>query len=124
MTDSLTLTFLGTGASIPTPTRGVSSCYLQKGSTGFLFDCGEGTQLKLQQAGIALVKIRYILISHLHGDHLFGLPGLLSTMQLLNRDLPLTLFGPVGLGDYLSCLQQSRKFTLDYPLEIVELKPE
>jgi len=95
--------FLGTSAGMPTKKRNVPSCALIFNTTGefWLFDCGEGTQQQIHNAGLKLSKLTNIFISHLHGDHLFGLPGLLATRGLLGIKKSINIFGPVGLDNYL-----------------------
>lgn len=124
MTDLLKLIFLGTGAAAPSITRRSPALAIQREGEVILCDCGEGVQVRLQQAGVSPADVRTILISHLHGDHLFGLPGFLSSQQLFKRVQPLTLYGPVGLKRYLDCVQAVSKYPVDYPLTVVELEEE
>ena len=98
---SFELTILGSGAAIPTLSRGTTSHYINCHQRHILIDCGEGTQLQLRKFKIKFQKITTILISHLHGDHVFGLPGLISTMQLLGRTQGLKIIGPKGLKNLL-----------------------
>ncbi len=98
------LTILGCNAAIPTPTRNPSAQILIANGHQFLIDCGEGTQFQLRKLHISLMRIEAILISHMHGDHVFGLIGLISTMSLYNRTSPLLLVGPPDLQDFLSPL--------------------
>ena len=95
------LTILGSGSAVPTPKRNPSSQFINCHNRRILIDCGEGTQFQIRKYKIKLQSIQIILISHLHGDHYFGLAGLLSTMNLLGRDGQLTIYGPVGLEDIL-----------------------
>jgi ribonuclease Z len=88
-----------------------------------LIDCGEGTQERMIDAGIRTFKIKHILISHLHGDHVFGLPGLLSSYAHLKRTEPLTVFGPVGIQGLLDSIFRYTELTLTYPLTIIEKVP-
>ena len=76
---------LGTGSALPIKNRGASSQVIQSGNSYYLIDCGEGTQLKLRDLKIPFLRINHIFISHLHGDHFLGLPGLISSFNLLNR---------------------------------------
>jgi ribonuclease Z len=92
------LTILGSSAALPTPLRFPTAHLLNAGGRFFLIDCGEGTQIKLMQYGINLSRIHHILISHLHGDHVFGLFGLLSTLGIMGRKVPLHLYGPGDLN--------------------------
>jgi len=94
---SLTLTFLGTGAAIPTLKRGHTTIHLNyqgKGTASILFDCGEGTQTQLVRAGISFMGIDLIFISHWHADHFIGIYGLLNSMGLEGRTRPIAVFGP------------------------------
>jgi ribonuclease Z len=96
----LHLVFLGTAGATPTVDRGSSAVLLIRGSERILIDCGEGTQRQLMRSA-GLARIGMILITHLHGDHYLGLPGLLKTLSLLGRTEPLLLYGPEGLYDLL-----------------------
>ncbi|HLA82789.1 MAG TPA: ribonuclease Z [Thermoleophilia bacterium] len=96
----LHLIFLGTAGATPTVDRGSSALLLIRGSERILIDCGEGTQRQLMRSA-GLARIGIILITHLHGDHYLGLPGLLKTLSLLGREEPLLLYGPEGLYDLL-----------------------
>lgn len=94
---SFEVTILGSGAALPTSKRKPTSQYINCNERSILIDCGEGTQDQLRRFGIKFQRINHILISHLHGDHFFGLIGLLSTMHLLGRDKGLTIYGPKEL---------------------------
>lgn len=96
------LTILGCNSAVPTVSRNPSAQVLAVGGSVFLIDCGEGTQFQLRRFHVGFMRIEAIFISHMHGDHVFGLIGLLSTMSLFNRTSPLTVFGPPELDDYLS----------------------
>ena len=93
----ITLQILGSGAATPTLTRGVTAQYLNFNERRILIDCGEGTQLQLRRFGIKFQRLQYIFISHLHGDHYLGLPGLLASMHLLGRVAPIHIFAPPEL---------------------------
>ncbi len=88
---------LGSGAAVPTSSRNPSAHYVVCRDRHILIDCAEGTQMRLRENELKFQKIDYILISHLHGDHYFGLVGLLSTMHLLGRTRPINIYGPEGL---------------------------
>jgi ribonuclease Z len=93
----LRIIFLGTGGSWPTVKRNVSSVAVKRGSEIILFDCGEGTQRQFQQSNLSYMQISKIFITHFHGDHFLGVPGLIQTMQLNDRDKPLDIYGPKGI---------------------------
>lgn len=95
---------LGSGAALPTSRRAPSSQYICCNNRHILIDCGEGTQMQLRKYGVHMQRISHILISHLHGDHFFGLPGLLSTMNLLGRDKGITVYCPPELPSILQQL--------------------
>lgn len=118
----LDLVFFGTSASVPTAHRAPSAILLRRGGERFLFDCAEGTQRQMLRSSIGLIELREIFLTHFHADHYLGLPGMLKTFALRGRELPLTVYGPVGLGDLFAALR--RIFgKLSYDLDLVELKP-
>lgn len=88
------ITFLGTAGSVPTVERNPISVLLEYQRQGFLFDVGEGTQRQFMRFRRSMLKVQHIFISHIHGDHVFGLPGLLHTMALLDRRTPLHVWAP------------------------------
>src|SRR4030095_5354002 len=96
------IVLLGTSSAVPTLTRGLSSTALVREGDVFLFDCGEGTQMQLMRSSVNRSRIHSILSGHLHGDHLYGIAGLISTLHLDGRVEPLNVFGPEGLGAFLS----------------------
>jgi ribonuclease Z len=114
------LTILGTSAAVPTVKRGLTSQVLTVENRSYLIDCGEGTQLQMQRFGVARGKIRQIFISHLHGDHVFGLPGLLTSFALNGRKEPLDLFGPIGISRYIISILEATTAFLTYQLTIYE----
>ncbi|HBC9288238.1 TPA: ribonuclease BN [Escherichia coli] len=119
------LIFLGTSAGVPTRTRNVTAILLNlKHPTQaglWLFDCGEGTQHQMLHTAFNPGKLDRIFISHLHGDHLFGLPGLLCSRSMSGIVQPLTIYGPKGIREFVeTALRISGSWT-DYPLEIVEI---
>ncbi|WP_434669930.1 ribonuclease Z [Klebsiella sp. B345] len=121
------LTFLGTSAGVPTRTRNMTSIVLNlqqpTAAEMWLFDCGEGTQHQFLDTPFHPGKLNKIFITHLHGDHLFGLPGLLCSRSMQGNSLPLTLYGPTGLKEFVeTALRLSGSWT-DYPLTIVEVGP-
>ena len=111
------LTILGSNSSIPAASRNPSAQILNIRDRYFLIDCGEGTQLQLRKNHIKMQRIGHIFISHLHGDHYFGLVGLLSTMNLLGREKPLVIFGPEGLQRIISIQLEAGDNKLRFPME-------
>lgn len=107
---------LGSGAAMPTVGRGVSSVAVQIDRDWLLVDCGEGTQVQLQRFRIKWGRIDHILISHLHGDHFFGLPGLIFTYHLFNRKRPLNIYSHEGLQGIIENLLQTTIPNLSYPI--------
>lgn len=114
------VTPLGVGGAIPTRDRHLSALALRREGRVLLFDCGEGTQFQLLRAGLLGPKLEAVFITHLHGDHVFGLPGLLSTLKLLERTAPLTVVGPEGLAAMLSAAPGANAENLPYPLHLSE----
>lgn len=96
------ITLLGTSALVPLPDRALTAVALTCAGHTILFDCGEGTQAAARKAGVSLMKADLIALTHYHGDHIFGLPGLLQTMCCLNRTEPLYITGPAGLKEELA----------------------
>lgn len=91
----LSAIFLGTGGSVPSARRSTASVLISRGGDRLLFDCGEGTQRQMQRS-IGLTQVDEIYLTHFHADHILGLPGLLKTYDLTDRELPLTIHGPPG----------------------------
>jgi ribonuclease Z len=117
------LIFLGTTGSIPTAERGLPAIAVQLEKELLLFDCGEGTQRQMTFAHISPVKIDAIFITHLHGDHFLGLAGLVQTLSLLDRTRPLEVYCPVGELERLEAYLEIPHYTLNFDVEIHELKP-
>ncbi len=118
------VTILGNNSAIPTPERHPTAQVLTYNDQLILIDCGEGTQTQLARYKVRRSKIRYIFISHLHGDHYFGLIGLINSMSLLGRTEPLTVFGPPALWDILELQLRHAATTLRFELEFKPLTPE
>ncbi|MFL1895489.1 ribonuclease Z [Aquimarina sp. 2-A2] len=115
------LTILGCYAATPRTLTNPTSQVLEINSHVFLIDCGEGTQVELRRKKIKFSRIRHIFISHLHGDHVFGLIGLVSTFKMLGREAPLHIYGPKGIKEFITLqLKLSNSWT-DYPLHFHEL---
>src|SRR5260370_9972656 len=114
---------LGTGSGKPTLRRNVSAVAVAWEGEWLLFDCGEGTQTQILRTGLKPNRLSAIFITHLHGDHFNGLPGLLSSMGLDVRDRALTLVGPPAIMDHLNTLSRLRILSLNYPLAVSESDP-
>ena len=93
----ITVTLLGTGGTQPLPDRALASLALSVAGGTLLLDCGEGTQTALRRWGVSAYRITHVLLTHYHGDHILGLPGLLQTLSSLGRTAPLTVVGPAGM---------------------------
>jgi ribonuclease Z len=118
----LDLVFLGTSASAPTAARAPASLLIRRGGERLLVDCGEGTQRQLMRSTIGLPDLEEIYLTHYHADHFLGLPGLLKTFSLRQREAPLHVYGPPGLRELFGTLK--RVFgRLSYPLELEEIRP-
>ncbi|ASK63269.1 ribonuclease Z [Virgibacillus phasianinus] len=118
------LIFLGTGSGVPSKERNVSSLaltLLQEQNSIWLFDCGESTQHQILRTSIKPRKINKVFITHLHGDHLFGLPGLLSSRSFQGGNDLLTIYGPTGIKEYVETSLQISGTHLTYPLQFIEL---
>ena len=98
------LTILGFNSAIPTVNSAPTAQFLEMEERAFLIDCGEGTQVQLRKAKARFSKINHIFISHLHGDHFFGLPGLIASFRLLGRETPLHIYGPKGIKEMLETI--------------------
>ena len=115
------LTILGSCSAYPTLDRFTTSQILQINGKSFLIDCGEGTQIQLRNNKIKFNSIEDILISHLHGDHFFGLPGLILTFNLLGREKPLNIYGPRGIKNIIISLLKIGNTWTNYKLNFTEL---
>ncbi len=118
----MNITFLGTAGMLPTKERNVQSIYIEYKGEGILLDCGEGTQRQITIAGLNAQKIRTILISHWHGDHVSGLVGLIQTLgNFSNGEKTVKLFGPEGTRDHLNNMMNSCIFETKLNLDVVEI---
>ncbi len=115
------ITFLGTSASVPTKERNHTAVFLSYKGEGILFDCGEGTQRQLKVAGIPLAKINKILITHWHGDHMFGLPGLIQSLGLAEYDKTLEIYAPEGCKKLFDGVRNSLLLDLRVKIKFVEV---
>ncbi len=121
---SLQLTILGCHSATPRVNAHPTSQLLQIKNHHFLIDCGEGTQVQMRKYKVSFAKIKHIFISHLHGDHFFGLIGLISTFGLLNRETKLHIYGPKGLREIMELQLAISQSRLAYPLIFHELHSE
>lgn len=115
------LVFLGTSSAIPTSHRNHSAVALKAFGEIFLFDCGEGTQLQMSKAKISPMKINNIFITHFHGDHILGLPGIIQSMAFRGRKNPLHIFGPKGLVEMVSIIRNFGYFSLTFEIYMHEI---
>ena len=118
----LTITLLGTAATMPLPDRALSAAFAACGGHGLLWDCGEGTQAAARRASVNLMRADAICLTHYHGDHIFGLPGLLQTLGAQGRTRPLALLGPEGLPDIWAAVR-ALTGPLPYPVKPQVLMP-
>jgi ribonuclease Z len=117
----LDVLFLGTAGSSPSPRRGLPATLVRRGGDRLLVDCGEGTQRQLMRS-VGLIELEDVFITHFHADHVLGLPGILKTFALRQRERPLTIHGPVGLRRLLELLAPIVG-RLTFELRLVELEP-
>jgi len=116
------ITFLGTSCAKPTKERNHSAIFLSYCSEGILFDCGEGTQRQLVIAGIKPTTIQKVLITHWHGDHMLGLPGLIQTLGISEYNKTLKIYGPIGTKERVKAIFESCEFEQKIEIEIEEVK--
>ncbi len=115
------VTILGSSAALPTLQRNSTAQFVTCCNRNILIDCGEGTQMQMRKFGVRFQRLDIILISHLHGDHFFGLVGLLSTMRLLGRDANLTIICPKGLPEIIVKQLEMGHAQLDFDIRFIEL---
>jgi ribonuclease Z len=120
---ALKVIFLGTSGSMPTQRRGSSAIAVKRKREIIFFDCGEGTQRRMVEAGLGFRRSTKVFISHLHGDHILGLPGLLQSMTLLDREKPLEVYGPKGLADFLRAFSEALGGP-GFPVKLYEIVSE
>ncbi len=121
MTEKLKITFLGTSDAVPSARRNHSSIYLNYNGENILIDCGEGTQRQFRKAGLNPCKVNKLLITHWHGDHVLGIPGLLQTLALSGFRKGLEIYGPKGTEKFAKEILKSFVFVDKYPLSVEEV---
>ncbi|MBE9143397.1 ribonuclease Z [Planktothrix mougeotii] len=119
------ITFLGTSSGVPTRSRNVSSLALRLPQRAeiWLFDCGEGTQHQFLRSDLKVSQISRIFITHLHGDHIFGLTGLLASCGLAGNAKRIDIYGPAGLSDYLQACVRYSQTHFSYPVKVHTIQP-
>lgn len=116
----LTVFFLGTAGSIPTGRRGLPALLVRRGGDRLLFDCGEGTQRQLVRS-VGLPDVDAVYLTHFHADHWLGLPGMLKSFELRDREAPLTVYGPPGARELMAAMRVVYG-RLSYPFEVIDLE--
>jgi ribonuclease Z len=119
----LTVFLLGTSGSIPTPTRSCPAVALRRNGEILLFDCGEGTQVQMVKAGLSVMKISKVFITHLHGDHFLGLAGIVQTLSLWGREKKLEVYCPAEESERLRRYLEIPRYTLTFELVVEGLQP-
>ncbi|MCX8173883.1 MAG: ribonuclease Z [Thermoplasmata archaeon] len=115
--------FLGTGGTVPTPERNTVAVAVRVDNEVVLFDCCEGCQKQIMRSTVSFMKIKKVFITHFHGDHFLGLPGMLQTMGLLGRTAPLEIYGPEGAEGFIENLLETGYYGLDFDVRARDLKP-
>ncbi len=116
------IVFLGTGGTWPSPQRNVSAIGVRMGSEVLLLDCGEGTQRQLMRSPLSFMKVNKVLITHFHGDHFLGLPGLLQSMHMNEREEPVSVYGPRGIGTLVEQVLRLGYFKAGFPVHAHEME--
>ncbi len=118
------LVFLGTSAGTPTKSRNVAAAAIKMASAKawYLVDCGEGTQQQVLHTNLSLMNMQAIFISHIHGDHCYGLPGILASASMLGRTEPLTIVAPSAIQEFLKGVQAGTKLTLSFEITFIEIE--
>jgi len=116
------LTFLGTSSALPTTKRNHSAIALKAFGEVMLFDCGEGTQRQMARIKLSPMKVDHIFITHLHGDHFLGLPGMIQSMAFRGRKNPLYIYGPEGMIKTVEQIKNLGYYALSFPIYAYEIK--
>lgn len=119
----LNVTFLGTAGSLPTPERNPSAVLVNREGDMILFDCGEGTQRQMMRARTGMMRLTHIFLTHLHADHILGIPGLMETMAFQGREDPITIVGPIHTSRLLDCFKSICYFSRGFRVQAIELEP-
>ena len=114
------IVFLGTSGSWPTPKRNAPAVAIKRGPEVILFDCGEGTQRQFMQSKLSFMQIAKVFITHFHGDHFLGLPGLIQSMNMYDRDKPINIYGPKGIKELTHTLVTLGYFTPGFAISVTE----
>ena len=114
--------FLGTSGGMPTETRNLPSIVLRREGKLFMFDCGEGTQKQMMRTKIGFNRGMNVFISHMHGDHVLGLPGMIQSMALLRREKPLSIYGPKGIIGFLEAINTHVPYVPSFETKIYEIQ--
>lgn len=122
--EAMKLTILGCHSATPRANHNPTAQILEVGGHMFLIDCGEGTQVQLRRNKVKFSRIKHVFISHLHGDHFFGLVGLISTFRLLGREAELHVYGPTGIKEAITLLLKLGNSWTNYPLIFHELESD
>src|SRR3970040_1468385 len=117
------IVFLGTSGSWPTPKRNVSAIAVKRGPEVILFDCGEGTQRQFMLSKLSFMQVTRVFITHFHGDHFLGLPGMVQSMSMNGRVAPLEVYGPQGIERLVTDLLSLGYFTPGFAVKAKELPP-
>ncbi len=112
---------LGTGGTMPLPSRHLTSVLLRREGELFLFDCGEGTQVSMRRLNLRWKKISAIFISHTHADHVTGLPGMIMLSSQVERDEPLYIIGPPKIGDFVESSREVLEMYINYEIIVKEI---
>ena len=119
----LNVIFLGTAGSLPTPERNPSAVLINREGELILFDCGEGTQRQMMRARTGMMRLNYIFLTHLHADHILGIPGLLETMAFQDRKNPLTIAGPIRTVELVERFNSLGYYFRNFEVKAMELAP-
>lgn len=117
------LVFLGTGGSYPSPARNVSGMAVKFQDKTYLFDCGEGTQRQLMRSSLSFMEVDKVFITHFHGDHFLGVPGLIQSMNMNERERALEIYGPPGTEKLTDILSRIGYFNPGFDIDVQDLEP-